>query len=264
VSVDSLAALLLSLAVQFAPPGRSPHSVVVASECGGDPRHCAAEPPCDRPLLSCRKQRWSPRRGVWLRYEQEAEAIARYGHVIGVMAETAHKFMTLQSQTSAEYQWPGSETELALATLTVALHESSLRRDVQFGEGPLGRGPEGEACLLQLHLEQAPRFAAWLAEDEKEALGRSYARREQFAQSLLGDDKAALSKCFFIGMRMLSRARAACSASGAGWADGMFSMYGSGTRCKIPILANRTRTFRKLEALAQQASRQSLKGSRKL
>lgn len=199
-----------------------------------------------------------------MRYEQEAEAIARYRHVLGVMADTAHEFIASQDQAPAEYRWPGSETELALATLTVALHESGLRRDVQFGERPLGRGPKGELCLLQLHLEQAPRFAAWLPEDEKEALSRSPSRREQFAHTLLGDDEASLSRCFSIGMRMLARARTACSASGAGWVEGMFSMYGSGTRCRIPILANRTRTFRKLEALAQQALRRGSKEIREL
>ncbi len=255
VTVDSLAALLLGLAVKFAPPGLSPHSQVVVSECGNEPGHCAVGRPCDRPILSCRPPRWSPRRRVWLRYEQEDEATSRYRRVTEVIARTAHQYVAGQAKEAVEYRWPGSATELALATLTVALHESGLRRDVQFGDSPLGRGPQGESCLLQLHLEQAPRFASWVPDDEKEALSRSRSRRETFAQSLLGDDRAALVRCFSIGMRMLARSRRACSASGHEWVSGMFSMYGSGTRCRVPALDNRTRTFKALEALAQQAGK---------
>ncbi len=250
VSLDSLAALLLALAIEFAPPGRSPHSVVEVTACGKEVQRCHVGPPCDEPVLACRAPRWSPRRNAWFRLEQPEEGVDRYRRIVAAMAKTAQRFVANASEETSDFSWPGSEEELALSALTVALHESGLRRDVQFGEEPLGRGSLGEACLLQLHVHQAPRFAPWLSEEERGAMTKTPQAREAFARTLLGDSPRALRRCVEIGMRMLVRARAACNAGGGDWAHGMFSMYGSGTSCRVSALANRARTFRALKARA--------------
>ena len=183
-----------------------------------------------------------------MRLEQEAEAVERYRTITEVMARQAHELVVAPRGGAEQAAWPGSERELALAVLTVALHESGFRRDVQFGEGPLGRGPEGESCLLQLQVDQAPRFAPWVSEQASEMMKHNGKAREEFAQTLLGDEPAALARCIQIGMRMLCRARRACGARGRDWAKGMFSMYGSGASCNVPSLDNRARTFKAMQA----------------
>ena len=81
------------------------------------------------------------------------------------------------------------------------------------------------------------------------AIAYSKERREEFAQSLLGDSPEALGRCFEVGMRMLARARASCGAS-SNWQHGMFSMYGTGTTCNAGVLRNRSQTFQRMRALA--------------
>jgi hypothetical protein len=143
-------------------------------------------------------------------------------------------------------EWGGTTKTLALSALTVVLHESGLREDVQFGHPPLGRGPAGEACLMQLAPDQAANNASWLSPEEKEKAAQTPRERERFVKSLLGDSPAALSRCFDAGMRMLVRARRSCEGSGA-WDFGMFSLYGGGKSCRVPpIGTSRTRTLRTL------------------
>jgi hypothetical protein len=133
---------------------------------------------------------------------------------------------------------------LALAALTVAIHESSLREDVQFGRK---RGSAGESCLIQVMPSQAPRHASWLDEAERERIAKDAHAREAFAKTLLGDSPEALSRCFEIGMRMLAQSRSSCSKSSRGWVFGMFSMYGTGTTCSAPRIAEtRTRMYKQL------------------
>jgi hypothetical protein len=250
--MDSLATLVLALSLRFAPPGRSPHSVIPMPECGTDPLGSACEgiPLCPDPVMQCRAPTWSRQRGAWVRIEPDVLAAQRYSQISEQLASTARR---LQACSGAESDcpplgWTGSDRELVLSALTVALHESSLRRDVQYGEGPLGRGPHGEACLLQLDVRQAPRFATWISGEERQRISDSPEAREQFAQSLLGGEPAALSRCFEIGMRMLALARRGCSASPVPADHGMFSLYGSGSTCNAPTLANRARTLARLRA----------------
>ncbi len=141
-----------------------------------------------------------------------------------------------------------------LAALTVALHESGLRRDVQYGQAPLGRGPNGEACLLQIDLQQAPRFAGWVPAADRDRIGNSVEERERFAQTLLGETPGALSRCFEIGMRMLAKAHRSCASQSLSPDHGMFSMYGSGTTCNAPGLANRARTLGRLRVAPTELS----------
>jgi hypothetical protein len=141
-----------------------------------------------------------------------------------------------------------------MAALTVVLHESGLREDIQFGRGPLGRGSLGEACLMQLDARDAPYVASWVPPEERQQIAYSKERREEFAQSLLGDSKPALARCFEVGMRMLARARLACSKS-VSWQHGMFSMYGTGTTCNAGVLRDRSRTFLRMQQVARSVLR---------
>ncbi len=256
--MDALAGAVLALALRFAPPGRSPHSLVPLPECGADPAQssCAGVPVCDDAIISCRPPRWSRYHQAWVRIESAATAARRYQVIARQLELTAQKLLGCDAEsTSCEpLGWARSKHELVLATLTVALHESGLRRDVQRGEAPLGRGPNGEACLLQIDLQQAPRFAGWVPREDRDPISNSPEARERFAQTLLGEDPKALSRCFEIGMRMLAKAHRSCSAKSSSPDHGMFSMYGSGTTCNAPALANRSRTLARLRVASDELS----------
>jgi hypothetical protein len=245
-----LASAVLALAITQAPPGRSPYSFEVVAECGTDPQApaCPLEPVCTDDAPACRPPKWSATRGGWVRIETRARAIQRYAAIARSVAATAERLTECGKQRQCEpLGWTGTTRQLALATLTVALHESGLREDVQFGHPPLGRGPAGEACLLQVGLAQAPLYASWLGADEREAIARSPKRRRELAETLLGDSEAALGRCLEVGMRMLSRSRGACGRAGVAWDYGMFSMYGTGRTCRAPVVGkSRSKTFQRL------------------
>ena len=256
--MDALAGAVLALALRFAPPGRSPHSLVPLPACGTDPYEssCAGVPLCDDAIISCRPPRWSRYHHAWVRIESAAMAAKRYQVIASQLEHTARRLLACDPQAAGcePLGWSRSERELVLATLTVALHESGLRRDVQRGEAPLGRGPNGEACLLQIDLQQAPRFASWVPLEERDLISNSPEARERFARTLLGEDPDALSRCFEIGMRMLAKAHRSCSAKSSSPDHGMFSMYGSGTTCNAPALANRSRTLARLRVAPTELS----------
>ncbi len=184
--------------------------------------------------------------------ESRSAAQRRFAGIASAIARTAERLTKCDGQGAhpcEPMEWQGTSRSLALAALTVALHESGLREDVQFGHPPLGRGPSGEACLVQVALEQAPLNAAWLPQEERERIANSPKRREAFAKTLLGDSPAALDRCFEVGMRMLARARLSCGAGGVPWDFGMFSMYGGGKSCNVPPIGRtRSRTFQKLSS----------------
>ena len=107
----------------------------------------------------------------------------------------------------------------------LAIAESGLREDVENGrttQGGKGRGPAGEACLMQLLPAVIPAFAP---------------DGDGSPSSVIG--KENLVRCFRTGMRMMIQARAYCDWE---WTlrkidvprdtyFGMFSMYGSGNSC---------------------------------
>ena len=256
MSESSLAALLLNLAIQFATPGASPYSLKLMPECGRDrlAPTCAIKPVCALPKLACRPPRWSSTWNGWVRAESEVEARTRYTIISNELASTAVRLTACRSPECGPIEWQGPTKQLAMAALTVVLHESGLREDIQFGRGPLGRGALGEACLMQLDARDAPYVASWVPEAEREAIAHNPERREEFAQSLLGDSPVALGRCFEVGMRMLARARMSCSKS-ASWQHGMFSMYGTGTTCNAGVLRDRSKTFERMQQLAQSRAR---------
>lgn len=255
--MGSLSQLILALAITHTAPGKSPYSLELLPECGTDPREpsCELVPACTDPSPYCKPPRWSPSRKGWVRVEPRSTALRRYAGIADAIADTAQRLMRCNPnderlEARCEFSgWTGSERTLAIAALTVAIHESGLREDIQFGRPPAGRGPAGEACLVQIAPEQAPLYASWVPREEGEQIARSPERREKFVQELLGDSPVALRHCFEIGMRMLARSRMACASSRHPWDFGMFSMYGTGVTCNSPTMAEkRQRTFRKLLA----------------
>jgi hypothetical protein len=257
--MSSLAELLLALAIRSAPPGRSPYSMEVVPECGTDPSVAACElrPVCEHLGPVCAPPRYSKFHSGWVRVESAESAARRYASIASALARTADWLTHCDPKKSMcpEHTWPGSTHQLAVSGLTVALHESGLREDVQLGRGPLGRGPAGEVCLVQVAVDEVPKYAGWIDAVQREELLEHAEPREGFAQSLLGESPSALERCFEVGLRMLIRARAACSMASVPWDHGMFAMYGSGRTCRLPGVADRRqRTFRTLFAAKPELS----------
>ena len=242
-----LAELVFALALQRGHPGRSPYSREAMAECGKDPKtpSCAIAPLCPSDLPSCRPPRWSKPRNAWVRIETRGTATHRFAKIARALAASSTRIAS--DCRGSTCTWPAGARSLALAGLTVVLHESGLREDVMFGHPPLGRGPHGEACLMQVALDQAANTAPWLTAEERAEAGRSSTAREALAQSLLGDSPEALARCFDVGLTLLARARRSCEASGRAWDKAMFSMYGTGKGCGSPGVAeSRSKTYRSL------------------
>ena len=260
---DALATTILALAIAHAQPGHSPYSLEPVMECGKDSLHpsCPLEPVCDLPVFYCRKPRWSAARNAWVRVESTKTATCRYTRIASAIATTARRLHECRDERGATLPgctpvgWPGSTDALALSMLTVALHESGLREDVQKGLPPLGRGPAGGACLLQVRPSQAHRHASWLSSGQRALVAEDRKEQEHFVQTLLGDSHQALGRCFEVGARMLVRARLSCGGSSVPWDQGMFSMYGTGSTClNRKIGRPRKRTLGQLVAASKGAT----------
>ena len=176
VALGPLARAVLALAIAHAPPGRSPYSYEPLPACGTDPEHatCNVKPVCADPSVFCRAPRWNAARHSWVRVESREAAMQRYVRIAKALSDTAKRLASCRAPDGAPLAtcqpigWSGSERTLALSALAVALHESGLREDIEHGYPPLGRGPAGEVCLLQVALDQGPRQAMWLPEEERE------------------------------------------------------------------------------------------------
>jgi hypothetical protein len=149
-------------------------------------------------------------------------------------------------------------------TLAVAIQESGLREDVQVGRGSArkpskdggrGRGPGGEACLIQLHPTISWRFAAVGDELKARAEKGDREAREAIQQALVGLDQKALGQCIGSGMRALLRARAHCAWAKPKqpWDWATVSMYATGIGCDPDPggkVARRVMLYRKLRDIA--------------
>jgi hypothetical protein len=211
--VKPLVVALLAVLEAQVPPGRTAYSV---------------EPAADGKASSFY--------GTTVRRESPETARVRYREIIEaavaevdfVLAESGSKIFT--------------RTELVALTFGVAVQESGLREDVQVGRGRSGkpddvdgegRGPGNEACLMQINPVIAWRFADAPMDLKLAAEKGDRKAREAIARTLLGRDRAALSRCFRAGIRMLVH--------GARWCSGQMSrsapdwsavaMYVSGVSC---------------------------------
>jgi hypothetical protein len=267
--LTKLTAVVTAVLIHFSGnmAGGSPYSFEQAKGCGVDKFHptCEIKPTCSIQSWRCAPPRWSDARGFWVVPETREAAYARYKEIASGIAETSIKLTKCQDRYGAiiencePIRWPEGPENLALALATTAIWESGLREDIEFGYPPMGRGPDKEACLVQVMPSQIPTFADWIPDaDKKEWELSSYKDRavmeEKWAQELLGDSPEALYKCFSTGARMLSRARFSCSRSTRGsWYRMMWSKYGTGSTCHTthPFAKKRSRTFRKMISFAR-------------
>ena len=243
--LDRFAEMVLALLIQFGThAGNSPYSFQAVPECGLDPLKaaCVVQPTCAvLDAWRCAEPRWSASRHAWVVSEVKMSAYRRYKGI----AESISRVVFMQARCKdargvvredcKPSGWPEGPESLALVDAVTAISESALREDIQFGYPPMGRGPDNEACLMQAMPAQIPQFATWIPKAEKDAYARmnntqKHEQEEAWVAQMLGDDPAALDKCFEVGSRMLARARGACPNG----LYGMWSMYGTGNTCQVP------------------------------
>jgi hypothetical protein len=215
----SLAAALLSLMMQKAHPGLSPHSFELKPECGTDERAptCDVEAPtCAEPTILCRKPVYID--GAWRQVERKETARARFAVIADALADEAKDF-------AGEYGgkvWINGYVDLAAAMLAASYWSTGFREDIESGRK---RGPAGEVCLADIQPMIAWSFARWPHANQSV---------REVSEQMVGSDYFALRRCFGAGLKTLSVMRrwsdAHCtpfvSRSYAG-----FSAYATGNAC---------------------------------
>jgi len=252
-----LESLLLALMLVQVPPGKTQFSVERSEEVDGAV--------------------WSDFYGAWVVKETPESAERRYQTIADALRAEAEAMLcrTLDGEPIAGCE-PAPEAldsgrrprwmplDLSLLTLAVAIQESGLREDVQVGRGSArkpskdggrGRGPGGEACLLQIHPTISWRVADVTEELRKAAEKGDRAARESIQASLVGLDAEALRHCVRAGMRALIRARAHCAWAKPKqpWDIAAVSIYATGTSCNpdhAGKVMKRVLLYRKLRVAA--------------
>jgi len=125
-------------------------------------------------------------------------------------------------------RWPEGPQSAACAMLASSIWESGYREDIMIGAPPAGRGPDGEACVMQVMPQHIAANVSWLSEDQRLAMST-----EDIAKMVLGSDRDSLKRCYEAGGRMLAkfRAHAGATCKGTTWAYSMYSAYGTGGQC---------------------------------
>jgi len=273
---------LFLVMVEARPPGDTHFSVAPVADCLG------AE--------VCEGAEHSPFYGTWVRQETSEQGKARYRLLAATQERAIEQVLCVRLDgTQIEGCLPepvaldrktkkllfGPQTAVALA-LGAAVPESGLREDVQMGrgfarkcppggprsiegvcgpsaDGGMGRGPGGEACVMQI----LPSSVALFTDGDPRLIARAKAgnaaAREALLQTLLGDDPENLARCWRTGLRMLLHAKSYCdwwqSRSKLAKVDPYFaaySIYGTGTSC---ISANQGKTTYRYELFVKLRAR---------
>jgi hypothetical protein len=229
--MDALTMLVLSQLVIHRPPGRSPYSMEPVVECGLNPADpsCELERVCNTPAFWCAKPRWSGSRNAWVRVETRETALRRYAEFADTLVRTVrHLTRCVDSEGVAVESchrvrwWRGSQ-DLSLVATTIAIFESGLAEGTMYGHPPLGRGADGEVCMMGLMPQYTPQYATWLPEDERKRLSKApYKEVEAWAIGAL-HGKENLERCLEVSLRQLVRHHRACRS-----VPGMFAAYASG------------------------------------
>ena len=233
--LGQLAKFVLALLLTHAPPGKSTESFEVMPECGRDPKvpTCKLEPVCEQRSPFCAAPRWSKARHGWVRVEtREAGAVrqARAAYALVRAANWLRRCKDADGNVVEDCRpigWSQGVLSLAMAGLSSSVWESGYREDIMFGHPPLGRGTNGEVCVMQVRPEYVKQYADWTPSKDPSEMSE-----EDWAQEVLGDDVESLEHCFRVGLRILARMRATARRQCRGdWVYGMYAWYGNGKSC---------------------------------
>lgn len=230
-NMDALTLLLLSHLVFHKPPGRSPYSFEVVPECGINPSvaECELKRTCDIPAFWCAKPRWSDSRSAWTRIETKETGLKRYAKFSDLVVKTVRGLTRcvdsegVAVESCERVRWWNGSQDLSLVIGTLAIFEAGLAEGPMYGHPPLGRGADGEVCMLGVMPQYAPKYATWLPKEERDRLYKSsYKEIEEWAiRDLHGSNN--LERCLEVSIREIVAHKRACKSD-----FGMFSAYASG------------------------------------
>lgn len=263
-TLSPLAKYFLALFLTYSGPGKSVHSREVIPECGYNQEEalCELRPVCDEASAVCLPPRWSKARGGWARAESQEAAMHRLAVASVSLVRTATYLTRCTDEQGVPVEdcrpvrWPEGPRSLASAAASAAYWESGMREDIMEGHPPVGRGADGEGCVMQVMPAHAadPMFSQWLLRsgivdpDSEDPADRKIAA-EDAVQMMLGSDQGSLERCFETGMRILVRKRwnAVYTCHNTSWSYSMYSFYGTGNKCSVrgKWAADRDKTFRK-------------------
>ncbi len=182
MTIETLAAWILSVMMATVPPGRS-----------------------TRP----KEARETAAQGK-IRYEAIANAIAK---------------VSLDPKERPLYSGPQGREKTAALMLTISLHESHWRRDVDLGLGPKAHGGGRYWCMMQIAVDSGKTPEGWT--------------RKQLVQSR--------ERCFRRGLHILQRGRKYCAKVKAKDEHAFVNHYASGYCDRgRKAVAKRIRTLRRL------------------
>lgn len=275
--LSKFSAMIFTLLVAFGGKnaGNSPYSFEVSPACGLNPSSptCEVKPVCDAIGWRCAPPRWSKSRQAWVVPETKEAALRRYEKIADAIAKVSFLHARCRDENGSLVEecqpsgWPEGPRSLAMVAATTALYESGLREDIMKGLPPMGRGPLGESCLMQVMPAQIRQFASWIPEEEakeydKLPFGKARSEMdEKWAQMMVGEDAESLYRCFDVGLRALARARRACAGKPVGaWHYKMWALYGTGQRCSLSdpesFAAKRSGTFLRMKHYIPKISRE--------
>ncbi len=229
--MDTLTAFVLAQLLVHKPPGKSPYSMEAMQECGLDAKMaaCKIEPVCKIPAFWCAKPRWSASRAAWVRVETKITGLHRYKHFAERVVHQTRYLTKCVGKDGVAVEdcwrapwWRGSQ-DLSLVLATLGIFEAGMAEGPMYGHPPMGRGADGEVCMLGIMPQYAPKYASWLPKEERERLAKApYKEIEAWAmRDLHGPEN--LDRCIEISIREIVDWRTLCKTD-----YGMFSGYASG------------------------------------
>jgi len=246
--LSALAKYILAVLLTYSGPGKSVNSREALAECGTNPKQasCELKNVCDYQSAVCRPPQWSKARGAWCRAESKEAAGERFENA----ARALTRISVYLTRCTDEYgvpdegcrpvRWPEGPRSLAMGGLAASYWESGYREDIMEGHPPVGRGSDGELCVMQVMPGYANdlRFSQWIVRNgfvnlESEDPAERKLGQEDAIQMMLGSDVGSLMRCYETGLRILVRKRwnAVYKCKGLKWSYSMFAFYGTGSKC---------------------------------
>lgn len=245
LELSPMARYFYGLLVNSAQPGGSVYSMELVDSCGTDPTSaaCKLEPVCALQSPLCAPPRWSASRGGWVRAETRERAAERLLTASRALVRASTYLTRCRDEWGRVVEdcepvrWPEGPRSLACALYGSSIWESGYREDIMVGAAPLGRGADGEGCVMQVMPQYAKLYADWLSVEERKQLSD-----EEVIQQLLGTDQRSLERCYQVGARMLARFRSAarhrCPHADRIYAT--YAQYGTGGSCSPRSVAVET------------------------
>lgn len=245
---------ILAAMISIIPPGKSVHSRIKLDYCDTD---CQEQKVCTLPSILCAPPKFSPEiynnlynHNLFLFLSKEEQDVYNLSTkwqsytVAETYEEGLKRYKTIAIAVERVVKnsdfWPGNKKELQDSLITVMGFESGFREDIHAGRGPLGRGDCKWKNKVNRSVKAFTKGATPVMDTCRSVcLGQinigGEVRFGYRASDLVGSDLASTTRCVEVSGRMLAKSRNMCSGKTdyrGDWVSGMFSAYGTGSRCQ--------------------------------